>query len=190
MNFLDYFTPVLATWATTAAYVAIAATVASTAVSIVSANNAADAADEAARINDQNAQAEAHNRELEAAEAIKRQRERDKREKAAIRARLAQGGTLTTSGTPLLILGEVAANQELAIQDAVRATNMQASSMRDAGKMGLWEADSNRAATFNQNIATGISGLSSAATGYSDAKYKGAFTPSKSTGALTTVKGA
>ena len=166
-------------WGATAAYISIAATLASAAVTIVSSEKAADAADDAALANKQRADAEARNRELEAAEAIKRQRERDKREKSAIRARLAQGGTLTTSGTPLLILGEVAANQELAIQDAVRATNMQASSLRAEGTMGLWEADTTRAALTNKSIAAGIQGLSSAASGYTDASYNGAFTKVK-----------
>ena len=178
MNLLD-FTPVLATWGATSAYIAIATALASAAVTIVSADKASDAADDAALANKRIADAEASNRELEAAEAIKRQRERDKREKSAIRARLAQSGTLTTSGTPLLILGEVAANQELAIQDAVRATNMQAGSLRAEGTMGLWEASTNRAANANKSIAAGIQGLSTAAGGYTSASYNGAFTPVK-----------
>lgn len=164
-------------WVATA--ISAATAIASTAVTIVSNEKAADAAEDAAFQNKLRADAEARNRELEAAEAIKRQRERDKREKAAIRARLSQQGTLTTSGTPLLILGEVAANQELAIQDAVRAANMQASSLRAQGAMGLWEAESTAAALTNKSIAAGIQGISSAATGYSDAKYNGAFTKVK-----------
>lgn len=166
-------------WGATAAITAIVSAVGSAATAIISNEKASDAADDAARINKLNADAEARNREAEAAEAIKRQRERDKREKAAIRARLAQSGTLTTSGTPLLILGEVAANQELAIQDAVRATNMQANSLRAEGTMGLWEADTTRAALANKSIAAGIQGLSSAASGYASASYNGAFTPVK-----------
>jgi hypothetical protein len=166
-------------WGAVAAITAIVSTVAGTAVSIVSANNAADAAEDAAIRNKQLADAEARNRELEAAEAIKRQRLRDQREKSAIRARLAQQGTLTTSGTPLLILGEVAANQELAIQDAVRQANMQASSLRAQGTMGLWEAEATGAALTNKSIAAGIDGLSTAAGSYSAAKYNGAFTPVK-----------
>jgi regulator of protease activity HflC (stomatin/prohibitin superfamily) len=119
-----------------------------------------------------------------------RQRLRDQREKSAIRARLAQQGTLTTSGTPLLILGEVAANQEIAIQDAVRSANMQAASARAQGTMGLWEAESTSAALTNKSIAAGIEGISSAAKSFASASNDGAFTSSKSTGALTTVKGA
>lgn len=164
-------------WAATAVYTIAAVTaVASTAATIISNEKAADAATDAARANQQRADAEAKNRELEAAEAIKRQRERDKREKAAIRARLSQQGTLTTSGTPLLILGEVAANQELAIQDAVRSANMQAASLRAEGTMGLWEADVTGAALKNKSIAAGIQGLSSAVSGVSSASYNGAFT--------------
>jgi hypothetical protein len=168
-------------WGATAAITAIVSAVAGAATTIVSNEKASDAAEAAALANKQRADAEARNRELEAGEAVKRQRERDKREKAAIRARLAQSGTLTTSGTPLLILGEVAANQELAIQDAVRSANMQANSLRSEGTMGLWEADTTRAALTNKSIAAGIEGISSAASGLSSASYNGAF---------TTVKGA
>jgi hypothetical protein len=164
-------------WAATAA--TIISSLVSATVTIVSNEKAADAAEDAALQNKLRADAESRNRELEAGEAIKRQRLRDQREKSAIRARLAQQGTLTTSGTPLLILGEVAANQELAIQDAVRAANMQSNSLRAEGTMGLWEAASTRAALTNQSIAAGIEGLSSAAASYSKAKYNGAFTPVK-----------
>jgi len=166
-------------WGATAAYISIAVSVASTAAAVISNEQASDAAEDAAYQNKLRADAEARNRELEAAEAIKRQRERDKREKSAIRARLSQSGTTTTSGTPLLILGEVAANQELAIQDAVRTTNMESASLRAQGTMGLWEAEATGAALTNKSIAAGIQGLTSAASGYSSAKYNGAFTPVK-----------
>lgn len=166
-------------WAATAAITTISFALAGAATTIISNDKAADAADDAATANKIRADAEARNRELEAAEAIKRQRERDKREKAAIRARLSQQGTLTTSGTPLLILGEVAANQELAIQDAVRAANMQAASLRAEGTMGLWEADVTGAALTNKSIAAGIQGISSAASAGVGAAYNGAFTPVK-----------
>jgi len=166
-------------WGATAAITAIVSAVAGATTAIISNEKATDAAEDAALRNQQQAEAEARNRELEAAEAIKRQRLRDQREKAAIRARLAQQGTLTTSGTPLLILGEVAANQELAIQDALRAANMQAASARAQGTIGLWEAESTAAALTNKSIAAGIQGLSSAAGGYASASYQGAFTPVK-----------
>lgn len=166
-------------WATTAAVTAIVSAIGSATFAIVSNEKASDAAEDAALRNKQMADAEARNRELEAAEAIKRQRLRDEREKSAIRARLSQQGTLTTSGTPLLILGEVAANQELAIQDALRQANMQADSARAQGTMGLWEAESTAAALTNDSIAAGIKGLSSAAGSYASASYQGAFTPVK-----------
>jgi hypothetical protein len=166
-------------WGATAAVISITTALASAATAIISNEQASDAAEDAAFANKLRADAEARNREMEAAEAIKRQRERDKREKSAIRARLSQSGTLTTSGTPLIILGEVAANQDLAIQDAVRATNMEAASLRAQGTMGLWEAESTSAALTNKSIASGIQGVTAAASGYSDFKYNGAFTPVK-----------
>lgn len=169
--------PRLMSWIYTG--ITVGLTLVSTGLQIDAQQKAADAQEDAALQNQRLAEAEAQNRELEAAEAIKRQREIDKREKSAIRARLSQQGTLTTSGTPLLILGEVEANQNLAIQDAVRAANMQASSLRAQGSMGLWEAGQASAAADAQSIATGIKGLTSAAGSYSSASYNGAFTPIK-----------
>lgn len=146
-------------WVATA--VSAVTTIVSTATTLYAADQQKEATEAAAFANKQRLDAEARNREEEAAEAIKRQRLRDKREKAALRARLAQSGSLTTSGTPLALLGDLAANQELAIQDAVRAANADATALRDKGNMGIWEAKQSNAATNNQAIGATLDGVSS-----------------------------
>jgi hypothetical protein len=160
-------------WGATAAITAIVSAVASTTVAVVSNNEAADASEEAALARNQALQAEARNKEVETNEAIKRQRIRDRREMARLRASLANQGTETTSGTPLLILGEAAANMELGIQDAVRRSNMEAASLRAEGRMGMWEAGQISAATQIENAGAIASGIGKAAGAYSDAAYNG-----------------
>ena len=135
---------------------------ATTAVQMSAAESAADDVTAAQRANARNLEIEARNREIETGEQIKRQRIKDRQERAAIRARLAKSGTLTTSGTPLLILGEAAARQNLAIMDAVRGANRDASALRQEGGMKLWEADANDAAAKNNSTATAVSGVASA----------------------------
>lgn len=146
-------------WVATA--VAAVTTVVSTATTLIAADKQKSAAEDAALANKQRLDAEARNREAEAAESIKRQRLRDKREKAALRARLAQSGSLTTSGTPLALLGDLAATQELAIQDAVRAANADATALRDKGNTGIWESKQANAAIDNQSIGAVADGVAS-----------------------------
>lgn len=157
-------------------YVAIistAATAVGTGVSIYGQQQAAEAQEDAADYNNKLAENEALNEELVAAENIKRARVEKRREMARLRTSLVSTGTLTTSGTPLAILGESSANLELGIADAARASAMQAASFRSQGKMGLWEAGQARRAANLNSVATGIKGASSAASAYSGYKYNG-----------------
>ncbi len=157
------------------AYAAIAASVASAGVSIYGQQQAAKTEERAAEYNANLAEAEARNKELEAAEQHKRQQQAKRKEMARVRNELAATGTLTTTGTPLAILGEASANMDIGIADALRASNMEAASYRSQGQMGLWEASQARTAANISSVATGISGISNAASGYYDFNYKGAF---------------
>lgn len=141
-----------------------AATTAITAAVQIDAQQDAAKANTMAQIqNNQLAEQEAMNRELEAAEQIKRERVKKRKEMARLRNKLAGSGTLTTSGTPLAILGESSANMETGIDDALRRANMEASSMRAQGKMGLWEAGQYQKAANNQSIGTALSAAGSIA---------------------------
>lgn len=121
------------------------------------------------------AENEAKNRELEAQEAISRERRRKRAQMARVRNQLAAGGTLTTSGTPLAILGETSDRIELGIADAYRRSNMDAASLRAQGRMGLWEADQAAAGTRLAMTGTAIKGLSSSVSAYSGSVYQGSL---------------
>jgi hypothetical protein len=152
-------------------YAALAATVASTGTAIYSQQQQAKTAENAAAYNNRLAANEAANRANEAAEASRRQRIENRRKLARIRSSLANSGTLTTTGTPLVILGESQSNMELGLADAKRRTDMQAAAMRAQGQMGLWEAGQMSSAARTQSIATGLQGASSLASGYTGAVY-------------------
>ena len=73
-------------------------------------------------------EAENRNRELETAEALRRERIKASRTISSIRARLANTGADTNQGAPLAILGENVANIELSFADAARRSSMQTTS--------------------------------------------------------------
>jgi hypothetical protein len=134
----------------------IGITVVSTGVSIYGQQQQAKAATKAAEYNNILADQEAKNVELQNMEQLKRERIKNRRALADIRNRMAQNGVINTEGTSLAILGESSANFNLGIQDAARAANMQAASLRAQGQMGLWEADQGqKAANINSVAAVG-----------------------------------
>lgn len=135
-------------------------------VSIYGQRQAAETQMRAAEYNNKLAENEARHRELETAEQVKRKRLQDKREMATLRNNLAATGTLTTEGTPLAILGESAAFMDLAIQDAVRASTIEAASLRAKGQMGLWEAGQASRAARIKSIGTAFEGFSNAVSAY------------------------
>lgn len=161
--------------ATALTYAALAITAIGTGVSIYGQQQAKESQEKAAAYNSQLAASEARNKEAETAEAIARQRRKDKSQRAALLAKLSTGGTLTTSGTPLLIMQENAGNQELAIADALRASSIQAASIRAQGQMGLWESSQASKAADLSSIGTGLSGLGSITGSYSKSLKSGAI---------------
>lgn len=159
----------------TTTYIALALAAASTGTAIYSQQQQAKSAANAAEYNNQLAQREAQNRELESAEASRRERIKNRRRLARIRNQLAASGTLTTTGTPLTILGESSANMEIGLADAKRRSDMEAAALRQQGQMGLWEADNYQQAANLNSVATGLSGLSSMGSAYARGAYSGAL---------------
>jgi len=149
--------------------------VASTGLSIYGQNSQAKAQQQAAAYNNALAAAEAKNLEAQTMEGIARQRRRNRSSLSELRARLAAGGTQSTTGAPLLLMGESAARMETSIADAARSTAMQAASLRAKGRMGLWEADTMAAATRTNMLATAVGGAASAFGQYQQGKYYGTF---------------
>lgn len=156
----------------TSTYITLALLAASTGTAVYSQQQQAKSQERAAAYNARLAENEAKNREAESHEAIRRQRIENRRKLSRIRAQLASQGTLTTTGSPLAILGESAGNMELALQDAKRASDMQAASFRSQGQMGLWEADQAKAAANISSAATVLNGATSAFGSYSNSVYK------------------
>lgn len=148
-------------------------TVASTGLAIYGQRQQAQAQEQAARYNNNLAQAEARNVEMESAEAIARQRIRNREGLASLRARMAASGTVSTTGTPLLLAGETAGRMEIEIADAARRANIQASSIRGQGRMGIWNAKQASAAGNLASIGTAIRGATSAFGMYQQGSYQG-----------------
>lgn len=129
----------------------------------------------AAQYNQKLAEAEAKNKEVEFVEGSRRARTNQDRQMSAIRARLANSGVQTTTGSPLDIFGDTASAFQTSVSDAARAANMQAAAMRQKGVMGLWEAKQQKSASMYAAFGTGLSGFSNMAGQYSNLKYQGAL---------------
>lgn len=132
------------------------------------------------------AENEATNSENQTSEGVKRQRISNRSALADLRNRSASSGLRTTTGVPLMVAGESAGRMEIGIQDAVRASSMQAASLRAKGKMGLWEADAAgkmglweaaqaKSASRIAMLGTAISGATSAFGQYRTGKQQGLF---------------
>ena len=159
------------------AIASIATSAIGTGVAVYSQNQQQKTADRIAANNNKLAENEARNRELESMEAISRERRRKRSQMARVRNQLAAGGTLTTSGTPLAILGESNANAEIGINDALRAANMDAASAYSAGQMELWTGKQQAKAYNTAAIGSAIEGVGSiAASSYQTYQTRG---PSK-----------
>lgn len=153
----------------------IIGTLASTGVAIYGQAQQAKAAQQAAEYNNKLAEQEALNREAETREGTLRQRINNRADLATLRTRMAAGGSRLTTGTPLIVLGDAAGKLELGIQDASRASAMQAAALRAQGKMGLWEADQQGSAAKLQMLGTGVSGITSAFGQYQEGKNLGIY---------------
>jgi hypothetical protein len=115
------------------------------------------------------AEREAKNYEAETAEQINRTRINNRRGLASLRTRLANSGTLTTSGSTAAILADAAGTLEIGIADAARAANLRASSIRQQGQMGIFNAKQQQKAANLSAFGQGLAGLTKAAgTAYSN----------------------
>jgi len=106
--------------------------------------------------------------DMEAREQIARTRAEQRRFRGAQRAAYAAGGVVTTTGSPIDILGRTAALQELQIQDMARKASTEytggfarARQIRVGGKAAL--SGAKRASTGTlvgtaANVATGVAG--------------------------------
>jgi hypothetical protein len=147
----------------------------SSGLQVYSQMQAGKTAERVAKFNAENLEVEARNKESEFVEATKRARINQRRNIGTLRARLSTQGTRADTGTAPLIMGDYASAFELAIDDAARATNMEAASLRQAGKMAIWEGKQVKKASTMSAIGTSLSGVTSAVSAYGHNKYTGAF---------------
>jgi hypothetical protein len=157
------------------AIASLVATGLSTGISMYGQKQQAEAATAAAKYNNKLLNAEADNLATESREAQTREIQRNRRQLSALRSSLSQQGTVSSSGSPLAILGESATNLSLGIADAARRTDMQTRALRAQGQMGLWDAKQQQTATKINMVSTAIGSASKAASSVVDYKYKGIF---------------
>jgi len=152
-------------------------TLAGTAVSVYAQQQAADAAETTAMLNANEQRAQA-NREAEVAAENARRAEREKtRYLASQRAQLAASG-LAMEGTPLAVLGDTAEALELQILDMGSEAANRMRALRQGAALSIYEGKSQASALRTESIATGLSGVASAAGGY--AKASGSIAPKTS----------
>jgi hypothetical protein len=156
---------------------------AGTAVSVQGQRNAATAADQAAKYNSQLQKQQATQTGLVAAENARRKTRENARIIGAQRAAIGASG-LSMEGTPLAVLGETAMMLQRDILDIGYDSANQSRQLRAAAKMSIYEGKTQSSALKTSAVATGLSGVSSAASGYGDAK--GLFVPKTTTTPKTT----
>lgn len=150
---------------------------AGTAVAVIAQNQAADAAENVAQMNANEQRAQAAKEAETAAENARRAEREKTRYLATQRAQLAASG-LAMEGTPLAVLGDTAQALEMQILDMGAEAAARQRALRQGAALSIYEGKSQASALRTESIATGLSGVSSAAGGY--LKASGSIAPSKS----------
>lgn len=164
--------------ATVLAAVSAVAAIAGTGVAVYGQRQAASAAEATAKYNAELQRGQAR-QEMEAAgENARRKTRENARILGMQRAALAQSG-LSMEGTPLAVLGESAMTLHRDILDIGFDAANKARSLQAGAAMSLYTGRQQASAIRTNATASGLSGLSSAATGYGEAK--GLFAPPPAT---------
>ncbi|WAC18831.1 hypothetical protein OVA24_16495 [Luteolibacter sp. SL250] len=163
------------------ALASLATTAVSTGISFYGQKQQAKSQKYAAEYNAKVAENEARNVQLEAAESQKRMRRNARHQQADLRNQLAAGGTLTTTGTAVDLLADHAADMDLTIRDAARASSIEADSFYSQADMTRWEGKQLQRASRISSYSSLFSGVSSIAGSYHGFRYKGTLGPKRST---------
>jgi hypothetical protein len=145
-----------------------------TGVSIYGQRQAASAAEATGKYNAKLQRDQAVQTNLANAENARRKTRDNARVLGAQRAALAQSG-LSMEGTPLAVLGETAMTLQRDILDMGYDAATKARALQAGANLSLYEGKSQASALRTSSVATGLSGVSSAAMGYGEAK--GLFAP-------------
>lgn len=128
---------------------------------------------------------EAENQEKEAAEQARRQRAEAEEYRSRQIALLGKSGAALTSGSPLAILGETAARQEMTIQDTHRSGALQYNKRMTQAQQFGYQAELARNSvmkpnaglslltSFGNTAANALTGTASALNTYGTAKHNG-----------------
>ncbi len=146
-----------------------------TGLSVYSQMQQGKTAERVAEYNNASAQREATNKELEFSEGAQRAQLNQVRASGAMRAQLASSGVDSATGTPLAILGDTAGHFQTGLNDAARATAMQATAMRQTGAMALWQGQNQKQAANIGAIASGLKGIGDMGSTFGHNQYSGAF---------------
>ena len=165
MSFIAFATTYAGVIAATAAVVSVAGT----AVAVKGQMNAAKGAENTAKYNSKIQKQQAAQATTVAAENARRKTRENARIIGAQRAAIGASG-LAMSGTPLAVLGETSMMLQRDILDIGFDAANQSRNLQAAAKMSIYEGKSQASALRTNAVATGLSGVSSAATGYGEAK--------------------
>lgn len=136
-----------------------------TGVSVYGQRQAATAADQTAKYNAKLQNQQATQTGLVAAENARRKTRENARIIGAQRAAIGASG-LSMEGTPLAVLGETAMMLQRDILDIGFDSANQSRQLQAAARMSIYEGKTQSSALKTNAVATGLSGVSSAASGY------------------------
>lgn len=158
-------------WFVTVAEIVVAvAAVAGGTVAAVSAHQQGQAQEDAAKANAQIAANNASAEAATAAENAKRKREDNRRQLASIRSRMAGGGVQIGAGSSLDVLGTAASELELQTLDMFNSSQARQVQYGNEAKVDLWSGQQAASAGNTAAIGSLLSGIGSAAGGYT--KYR------------------
>lgn len=157
------------------AFAALAASLAGAGISAYSSYQQGQAQQDMAQHNAQIASNAARNEAETAAENAARQREANRRQLGAIRARMAGGGTQIASGSSLDVLGVAASELELQAMDLFRDSDAKQRQYRNEAQIQTWQGGQAAQAGNIGAIGSLLGGLGSTYSSYASGTYAGVF---------------
>lgn len=158
-----------------AAIAGLAVSLAGTGIAAYSSYQQGQSQEAMAKRNASIASSAAANEAAVAAENSSRQRNQNRRQLSAIRARMAGGGTQIGMGSNLDTQAAAASELELQAMDLFRDGDARANQYRNQAAIGSWQGEQYGQAGTIGAIGSLIGGASSAYGQYSDAKSSGVF---------------
>lgn len=168
--------------------ISLVGTLAGAGMSFYGQRQAAKAQEKMGEYNAQVAENAAKSEAEAGAENAKRKREQNQRVLSGMRARMAAGGANAGTGSSLDVLGDSASELELQALDMFRDSDARTRQHGAQAEMSRYNGQQASAASNYAAMGSLISGVGSAASGYANASYAGAFGGSKRT-SVTRVAG-